>query len=60
MLLLQHNCAAGGQVVEIVLQLAVGLRAELVLIQEPREGKDAIVSHPGFRNYGGDGHGMGR
>src|ERR1700712_5015671 len=50
MLLLQHNCAAGGQVVEAVLQSAVELRAEIVLIQEPREGNDGTVSHPGFRN----------
>ena len=37
--------------VEMVLQTAVELRAEIVLIQsEPREGKDGTVSHPGFRN----------
>ena len=36
--------------VEAVLQSAVELRAEMVLIQEPREGKDGTVSHPGFRN----------
>jgi len=29
---------------------AVELKAEVVLIQEPREGKDGTVSHPGFRN----------
>ena len=36
--------------VEAVLQSAVELRAEVVLIQEPREGKDGTVSHPGFRD----------
>ena len=32
------------------MQTAVELKAEIVLIQEPREGKDGTVSHPGFRN----------
>jgi len=50
LLLLSTTQLRGGQVVEIVLQSVVELRTELVLIQEPREGKDGTASHPGFRN----------
>jgi endonuclease/exonuclease/phosphatase (EEP) superfamily protein YafD len=47
---LQHNCAAGGQVVEAVLETAVRMEADLVLIQEPRKEnqKDSTRSHPSF------------
>jgi hypothetical protein len=47
---LQHNCGRGGQVVEAVLETAVRMEADLVLIQEPREEKekDCTRSHPSF------------
>jgi endonuclease/exonuclease/phosphatase (EEP) superfamily protein YafD len=47
---LQHNCARGGQVVEAVLETAVRIKADLVLIQEPREEgeKDSTRTHPSF------------
>jgi len=50
LLVLQHNCARGGQVLEAVLNTAVRMEADLVLIQEPREGKekDGTASHPSF------------
>jgi hypothetical protein len=45
---LQHNCAARGQVVEAVLEMAVRMEADLVLIQEPRKENqnDSTRSHP--------------
>jgi hypothetical protein len=48
MVVLQHNYAAGGQVVEAVLETAVRMEADLVLIQEPRKvnQKDSTRSHP--------------
>jgi hypothetical protein len=47
---LEHNCARGGQVVEAVLETAVRMEADLVLIQEPRneKEKDSTRSHPSF------------
>jgi len=50
LLALQHNCASGGQVLEAVLETAVRMEADLVLIQEPREvkEKDSTRSHPSF------------
>jgi len=48
---LQHNYARGGQVLEAVLETAVRRKADLVLIQEPREEKekDSTRSHPSFQ-----------
>jgi len=45
-----HNCARGGQVLEAVLETAVRMEADVVLIQEPRElkEKDSTYSHPSF------------
>jgi len=50
LLALQHNCARGGQVMEAVLESAVRMGADLVLIQEPRgeREKDSTRSHPSF------------
>jgi len=51
LVVLQRNCARGGQVLEVVLEMAVQKGADLVLIQEPcreRE-KDGTRSHPSFR-----------
>jgi len=50
LLALQHNCARGGQVLEAVLETAVRMEADLVLIQETREAKekDSTRSHPSF------------
>jgi len=50
LLALQHNCARGGQVLEAVLESAVRMGADLVLIQEPRgeREKDSTRSHPSF------------
>jgi len=50
LVVLQHNCARGGQVLEAVLDSAVRKNADLVLIQEPREigEKDSTRSHPSF------------
>jgi len=50
LLALQHNCARGGQVIEAVLQSAVRMGADLVLIQEPRgeREKDSTRSQPSF------------
>jgi hypothetical protein len=47
---LQHNCAAGGQMVEAVLETAVRIEADLVLIQKPRgeKEKDGTRTHPSF------------
>jgi hypothetical protein len=47
---LQRNCARGGQVVEAVLEMAVRMEAHLVLIQEPRgeKEKDSTRTHPSF------------
>ena len=47
---LQHNCARGGQDLEAVLETAVRMVADLVLIQEPRETKekDSTRSHASF------------
>ena len=47
---LQHNCARGGQVMEAVLESAVRMGADLVLIQESRgeREKDSTRSHPSF------------
>jgi hypothetical protein len=47
---LQHNCQTGGQVVEAVLETAVKMGADLVLIQEPRgeKEKDGTRTHPSF------------
>ena len=48
--MLQHNCARGGQVVEAVLETAVRMEADLVLIQEPKgeKEKDGTRTHPSF------------
>jgi len=53
---LQHNCARGGQVMEAVLESAVKRGVDLVLIQEPRDGreKDGTLSHPSFTFIRGD------
>jgi endonuclease/exonuclease/phosphatase (EEP) superfamily protein YafD len=47
---LQYNYPTGGQVVEAVLETAVKMEADLVLIQEPRKEnqKDGTRSHPSF------------
>jgi hypothetical protein len=47
---LQHNCERGGQMVEAVLETAVRMEADLVFIQEPKnEGeKDSTRTHPSF------------
>jgi endonuclease/exonuclease/phosphatase (EEP) superfamily protein YafD len=47
---LQHNCARGGQVVEAVLETAVRMEADIVLIQEPKNEKerDSTRTHPSF------------
>jgi endonuclease/exonuclease/phosphatase (EEP) superfamily protein YafD len=47
---LQHNCAMGGQVVKAVLETAMRMEADLVLIQEPRKErqKHSTRSHPSF------------
>jgi hypothetical protein len=54
MLILQHNCAGVGQVVEAVCQSGVKLGADLILIQEAKRGRDGTVSHPGYRFIGED------
>ena len=50
LLVLQYNCTRGGQVMEAVLESAVRMGADLVLIQEPRgeREKDSTRSHPSF------------
>ena len=50
LLALQHNCTRGGQIMEAVLESAVRMRVDLVLIQEPRgeREKDSTRSHPSF------------
>ena len=55
---LQHNCARGGQVLEAVLETAVKMGADLVLIQEPRDAKmkDSTCSHPSFTFIRGEEH----
>ena len=52
MLILQHNCAGVGQVVEAVCESGVKLGADLILIQEAKRGRDGTVSHPGYRFIG--------
>ena len=56
---LQHNCAWGGQVLEVLLETAVKRGADLVLIQEPRgeKEKDTTRSHPSFNFIRGKGPG---
>jgi len=52
MLILQHNCAGMGQVVECVCESGVKLGADLILIQEAKRGKDGTISQPGYRFIG--------
>jgi len=40
MLILQHNCAGVGQVVEAVCESGIKLGADLILIQEAKRGRD--------------------
>jgi len=48
MLILQHNCAGMGLVVECVCESGVKLGLDLILIQEAKREKDGTVSHPGY------------
>jgi len=50
MLVLQHNCATGSNVVEAVLQTGKEMGADLVLMQEQRKigTKDSTTSHPSY------------
>jgi len=50
LLVLQHNCTRGGQVLKSALETAVKMEADLVLIQEPRErgGRDGTRAHLNF------------
>ena len=51
MLVLQHNCATAGGVVEAVLQTGKEMGVELVIMQEQRKigTRDSTTSHPAYR-----------
>jgi len=48
---IQYNCARGGQTVEVALETAVRMGADMVLLQEPRmpKEKDSTTHHDSFR-----------
>jgi len=46
---LQHNCMAEKQVVEMLLEMAVQIKVDLVLIQEPTTRKGSTARYDGFR-----------
>ena len=50
MLVPQHNCAVGRQVVELVLQTGKEMEAEVVIMQVPRKAgtKGSTASHPAY------------